>query len=156
MLHISAILHLEHDNKNRNRPRHGHIYTHERLIIIFLWTFYTTQFLHSMTWTSPHRQLSLSGVSKAIVILLREREWEKKTPQQKKIYILVSEGLNWKCNFSTFRETGGKEELDISSLFKVNILISSHTCYYMCDRQRSLSTLMYTAQQRGVKKPSSE
>lgn len=157
MLHISAILHLEHDHKNRNIPRHAHIYTHERLIIIFLWTFYTTQFLHSMTWTSPHCQLSLSGVSKAIVILLREREWEKKkNPQQKKIYILVSEGLNWKCNFSTFRETGGKEELDISSLFKVNILISSHTCYYMCDRQRSLSTLMYTAQQRGVKKPSSE
>lgn len=86
----------------------------------------------------------------------RKRVRKKKNPQQKKIYILVSEGLNWKCNFSTFRETGGKEELDISSLFKVNILISSHTCYYMCDRQRSLSTLMYTAQQRGVKKPSSE
>lgn len=110
--------------------RHTRIYTHERLIIIFLWTFYTTQILHSVTWTTPHCQLSLSGVSKAIVILLREREWERKRNIYIYIggYILVSEGLNWTCNFSTFRETDGNEELDISSLFKVNILISSHTC----------------------------
>lgn len=166
MLHISAILHLIICALSTLLTcnsiyiswniiieivtvRHTRIYTHERLIIIFLWTFYTTQILHSVTWTTPHCQLSLSGVSKAIVILLREREWERNTQWERNIYIgdniLVSEGLNWTCNFSTFRETAGKEELDISSLFKVNILISSHTCYCMGDRQRSLSTFMYTA-----------
>lgn len=85
-----------------------YIYTHERLIIIFLWTFYTTQFLHSMTWTSPHCQLSLSGVSKAIVILLRESEWEKKNPTTEKIIYLGVWRIKLKMQFLNFQRDGRK------------------------------------------------
>lgn len=88
--------------------RDTHIYTHERLIIIFLWTFYTTQFLHSMTWTSPHCQLSLSGVSKAIVILLREREWEKKNPTTEKNIYLGVWRIKLKMQFLNFQRDGRK------------------------------------------------
>lgn len=88
--------------------RDTHIYTHERLIIIFLWTFYTTQFLHSMTWTWPHCQLSLSGVSKAIVILLREREWEKKKPTTEKNIYLGVWRIKLKMQFLNFQRDGRK------------------------------------------------
>lgn len=149
-INLQLYLHLvKHYHRNRYSPTHAHIHAWAPYYYIFMDVLYNTNSTFSDMDNATLSTLSKWRVKSHCDLTERKRVRKKHSLRKKYIYIgdniLVSEGLNWTCNFSTFRETAGKEELDISSLFKVNILISSHTCYCMGDRQRSLSTFMYTA-----------